>query len=504
MVYSDTDESLDHPKTETIYEKSLRHVISRDTLILNPSGYTPLVAELQMETSQPVQVELEIESPNEEEENLIHRFEEVGTSFTLPVLGLYASHRNTLHIRFYDSGKQLLGGETRTIDTPELIKELPVINVRLNTVRKKPGMNLVSYQGHTNRNLPQIPFIFDQYGHIRWYANMDGHPVLRNLFYSISIERLKNGNLYFGDSRSSRLVEMDMLGRVINEWPLLGYYFRSTVLELPNGNLLATATKNGLPTIADHVLEVDRETGTIVQVWDLRQSLDSRRRIFSSSSRDWFHVNGLSYDEEKDAIIVSGRVQGTVKLTRDNELIWILAPHRGWKQSGNGADLKTKLLQPLDANGVPITDLRVIAGFSDHPDFSWAWGQHAPKWTSRGTLFLFDNGDRRHYHGRPVFSRAVQYHIDEEAMTIQQVWEYGRERGHETYSPYVSDVDYHQDENTVFFMPGGNYEYGVNGKTIEVDYTTKDVVYEATVRNDQFPEIMFHRIERLPIYPHNR
>ena len=91
-------------------------------------------------------------------------------------------------------------------------------------------------------------------------------------------------------------------------------------------------------------------------------------------------------------------------------------------------------------------------------------------------------------------------------MTIQQVWEYGRERGHTAYSRIVSDVDYHQDENTVAFMPGANYENGPNGKTIEVDYATKNVVYEAVIRNDgaAMYGIMFHRIERLPIYPHNQ
>ncbi len=494
-----------NPVESETTDKGLSDLIISESLILNPTGYTPLSAELKLQTAQPVQVELEIESRNDNEENLIHRFDEITTSFTLPVLGLYASHSNILYFRFYDRGNQLLGEETRPIDTAQLLQELPTINVRVNTGKKKPGMNLVSYFGHSNRDLPQIPFIFDQYGHIRWYANMDAHPVLGGLFYDAGVERLKNGNLYFGDGSSGRLVEMDMLGRVVHEWPLPGYTFHHHVLELPNGNLLATVNKQGLPTIEDHILEIDRDNGAIVQVWDLRQSLDSRRRIWSSNSRDWFHANGLAYDENDDAIIVSGRVQGTVKLSRNNELIWLLAPHRGWDQAGDGTDLNTKLLQPLDVNGIPITDSQVLAGFTDHSDFSWAWYQHAPELTPHETLLLFDNGDNRHYQGHPVFSRAVEYRIDEDKMTIQQVWEYGRERGNSTYSWIVSDVDYHHEENTVVFMPGANHENGPNGKTVEVDYTTKDVAYEAVIRNDGSAMwgIMFHRIERLPIYPHN-
>ncbi len=477
--------------------KELKHLITSESLILNPTGYTPLAAELTLKTAQSVQVELEIVSPYDGEESLIHRFEESDTSFTLPVLGLYPSHTNRLQIRFYNRENQLLGQETRLIETPPLIVELPVIRVHVNTGRKKSGMNLVSYA----LGPPNFPFIFDQYGHIRWYANMVNHPTLNRLFYDVGVERLRNGNLYFGDISTHHIYEMDMLGRVINEWALPGYNFHHNVLELPSGNLLVTVSKHELPTVEDHVIEIDRETGMIVTVWDLRESVDSYRRTWFGDARDWFHANGLAYDKENDAIIVSGRHQGIVKLTRNNKVIWILAPHRGWDLSGDGTDLKTKLLQPLDANGRPITDLRVLAGFSDHSEFSWAWYQHAPKLTPHGTLLLFDNGIGR-ASAATQFSRAVEYHIDEKAMTIQQVWEYGRERGRETYSPFLSDVDYHHDTNTVIFMPGNNDEYGFNGKMIEVDYTTKDVVYEAVLRyRMDIIHSMFHRIERFPIYP---
>ena len=268
--------------------------------------------------------------------------------------------------------------------------------------------------------------------------------------------------------------------------------------------MLATVSKNDLPTIEDHIIEIHRVSGNIIQVWDLRESLDQRRRILSSNPRDWIHSNGLTYDEATDAIIVSGRVQGTIKLSRNNEVIWILGQHRGWDQSGDGTDLKSKLLQPLDASGTPITDPQVLQGFVDHPEFSWPWYQHAPKLTPQGTLFVFDNGDNRHYQGQPVFSRAVEYRIDDQAMTIQQVWEYGRERGFSTYSGIVSDVDYHDDEQSVVFMPGANFQFGPNGKTVEVDYNTKEVLYEAEVRKEAPASgITFHRIERLPIYPSN-
>jgi len=491
-----------NPADEESLDLGLERYIVSESLILNPTGYVPLAAELTLETSEPVMAELEIESLTESGDPLIHRFSEFNTSLTLPVLGLYPSHRNTIHLRFYDRQNQLLGQEMRFIDTPDILPELPTIKVNVNTTRKKQGMNLVSYFGHTN---PQLPFMFDEYGHIRWYANMATHPTLKNLFYDAGVERLQNGNLYFGDGNSGRLIEMDMFGRVIHEWLLHGYTFHHNVLELPSGNLLATVSRNDISTIEDHIVEIDRNSGIIANIWDLRISLDQRRRVWSSNSRDWFHANGLTFDPSADAIIVSGRHQGTIKLTRDNQVIWILSPHRRWGLAGDGTNLTSKLLQPLDAKGSPITDIQVLEGFIPHDEFSWSWYQHAPKFTSRGTLFQFDNGENRYYQREPVFSRAVEYAIDDDTMTIQQIWEYGRGRGRETYSAIVSDVDYHAEENTVAFMPGANFVDGANGKTVELDYVSKDVVYEAEIRRDSETPygIMFHRIERLPIYHSN-
>lgn len=33
-------------------------------------------------------------------------------------------------------------------------------------------------------------------------------------------------------------------------------------------------------------------------------------------------------------------------------------------------------------------------------------------------------------------------------MTVEQVWDYGRERGHELYSPVTSSVEYKKDKNS--------------------------------------------------------
>ena len=184
-----------------------------------------------------------------------------------------------------------------------------------------------------------------------------------------------------------------------------------------------------------------------------------------------------------------------------NNVKWIVAPHRGWGIAGNGVDLKTKLLQPLDAQGVPITDADVLDGAENHPDFEWNWFQHAPEKLSNGGLLLFDNGDTRNFRQDEFYSRAVQYNIDETAMTIQQVWQYGKEQGLETYSGFVSDVDFDEQTGNIIFGSGAVNDDGPrHGKIVEIKANTGDVVFEATITPPRTNGVTFHRTERISLY----
>ena len=208
----------------------------------------------------------------------------------------------------------------------------------------------------------------------------------------------------------------------------------------------------------------------------------------------------MIHDDRDNTIIVSGLYQGVVKLDYDNNVKWIIAPHLEWGENRRGEDLNEFLLQPLDAQGHPIEDEDVINGLANHPDFEWNWHQHAPFITPDGNVMFFDNGEKRNLTFTGPYSRGVEYKIDEEAMTIQQVWQYGKERGAETYAEIVSDVDYLPITGNILYAPGARVDNGggfVGGRVIEVNYETKEVVFEARLNG---PEICFHRAERIVLY----
>ena len=112
------------------------------------------------------------------------------------------------------------------------------------------------------------------------------HPELSRLFYDNGMTRLENGNLLFGNNNNETIYEVNMLGEIINRWPLTGYEFHHHVIEKPNGNFLVTVNDKSKTTVEDVILEIDRESGGLVNQWDLNLSLDNSRRAWDSPLAD--------------------------------------------------------------------------------------------------------------------------------------------------------------------------------------------------------------------------
>jgi arylsulfate sulfotransferase len=159
-------------------------------------------------------------------------------------------------------------------------------------------------------------------------------------------------------------------------------------------------------------------------------------------------------------------------------------------------------LQPLDINNQSIANQDILDGNINHADFEWNWYQHAPLLKPNGNLMLFDNGgNNRNFSGSGQYSRAVEYEINKTNKTVKQVWEYGKSLGLSTFSQILSDVDFLTGSNHVIFSPGAVNNIVKYGKVIEVDYNTKNILFEATIMPPPNVSVTFHRTERLNLYP---
>ena len=373
--------------------------VAADSIKLNPYGYSPLAALVSFSTPATGKSFVRVRGKHGSITTVEHVFNDTGTSHSVPVLGLYPNYANTVDIGVLSASGDTLAISTMTIQTGDLPPNMPtsITAAPFDEARVAPGLVLVSSLSNMNTDSPSTPYFMDAYGDIRWVLDFRTNESLKTLNYSDGIDRLRNGNFFFGDDNpgTPKLYEVNALGQVINSWSMPGYLFHHNVVEKPNGNLLLTASKPGSTnltgegTIEDYVIEIDRKSGNIATEWDLKQSLDEQRTaLFGSTiptASDWFHGNSVDYDSTDNTIVVSGRHQGVVKLDYQNKVKWILAAHKGWMVNRRGEDLNPFLLQPLDASGRPITDQAVIDGSKVTADFEWNWYQHS-------NIFL-PNGD---------------------------------------------------------------------------------------------------------------
>ena len=244
------------------------------------------------------------------------------------------------------------------------------------------------------------------------------------------------------------ILALDRVDRLVQ-----GYPTSDTDPEAPTADTVV---------VDEPLVEFDMETGEILHYYSLVDMLDPRRIGYNSVAptppcsvrnpeckADWVHDNAIIYDSRDDTYIVSLRHQDAVIKVRraTGKLVWILGNHFGW-----GPEFEPYLLTPV---GSP---------------FEWQYHQHAPMVTPEGTLLLFDNGNNRAMPFEtdpdtgelvePIadadnFSRAVEYLIDPENMTVQQVWESNGNAGVDLFTRFISDADWLPETGNVQITFGG-------------------------------------------------
>lgn len=344
--------------------------------------------------------------------------------------------------------------------------------------------------------------IIDTAGDIRWYLMSSLLSDPENPWtagYMMGFQQNDDGMLSWGFGQ--RYVKYDLLGReVFNRRLPSGYADYSHGHEnMPNGHqLLRVASADyrlsnnkRVRTVRDVIIEVD-QNGSVVDEWKLMEILDPYRdtvlkvldqgavclNIDASKAgqtiseeelrkqdesdlygdvtgvgpgRNWAHVNSIDYDPSDDSIIISSRHQSAVvKIGRDKKVKWILASPEGWRKPWS-----EKLLTPVDAQGKPLK----CEASKCEGGFDWTWTQHTA-WridqkSDERTILLtvFDNGDGRGMEQPALadekYTRGVIYKIDQEKMTVQQVWEVGKKEGHDYYSPVTGLCQYQPDKNSI-------------------------------------------------------
>ena len=406
------------------------YTFDNPNVILNPYGNSPLTALVIFETAKEEKISVVIKG-KDKLSTYSHTFDE-GRRHYIPIYGLYADMENEVVLKMNDKEKVL------KIKTDKLPDDF-ILPTKVTKDEDKLTNDLYFFSPSSKGYM----CAYDTNGDVRWYLSETA---------IWEINRLKNGHLLVSTERlvntpyySTGLYEMDMLGKIYTEYSLPGGYHHD-YFEMDSGNILVASNDfdNEDGTVEDYIVELDRNTGNIVKRFDLKDILNMEDgKSENWTNYDWFHNNSVWYDKKSNSITLSGRHQDiVVNIDYDSgKLNWILGDNTNFSKEYQKYFFKLE-------NG------------------EWQWSQHAAMITPEGYVFLFDNGNNKsknkneYVKAKDSYSRGVIYRLDTKNMIAKEVWEYGKERGSDFYSPYISDVDYISDNHYIVHSGGISYKNG--------------------------------------------
>ena len=466
-------------KLENKFLEKTNYTMEHPNIILDPYDISPLTALVIFETSDLTAPEVTVKGKDE------------NTTFTktftpskkhiLPIYGLYPDTNNEVTIEC--NGKK----NVFYIKTDPLPEDF-ALPTKVVSNKEELGNELYFVTPSSDGYVAA----YDVNGDVRWYLNES---------FTWDIKRLNNGNILLSSNRlinppyyMTGLMEMDLLGKVYYEYTLPGGYHHD-VFELENGNFIIASDNFENGTVEDYIVEMDRKTGEIVKTIDLTKILpqDEGRNV-NATDYDWFHNNSVWYDAATNSLTLSGRHQDAV-VNLDystNEINWIVGSKEGWSK-----EMQKYFFEP-----------------DENTEFQWS--QHAAMILPNGNLFVFDNGNNRSktaenaVNAENNYSRGVIYQLDKENKMIHQIWQYGKERGSEFYSPYISDVDYFNDGHYLIHSGGisktedgkPNNEPAGLQKAGSMSSITTEVKDDEVIFEMQLPG-NFYRAEKMSLYANN-
>ena len=443
-------------RTEEILTQCQGGTVEDPVILVDPYNISPLSALIQFETEQEVPVTVTVKGKSEDCD--LSWDYPAEKNHMILVTGLYPQQETTVQMEI---DGQSYDYKVRGNALPEGAFEAEV-NVREQTLKKNELI-------FTTPSSLGYPTAYDSNGDIRWILS-------EVLFWDSN--KLEDGLLTLSSNRllaspyyTTGFTTLDLSGHIHEEYALPGGYHHD-IDELDNGNfLVATNDLNG-DTVEDHVVEVDRETGEILTVFDMEEVLPmDQGKSLNWSAEDWFHNNSVDYNPEQNTLTMSGRHQDVIAVLdyTTKELKALIGSPEGWPE-----EMQQYFLTPQGE------------------DFQWQWAQHAATWLDATHLMCFDNGMYRSKNedtalkAEDNYSRMVIYEVDMEQKTIRQVKEYGTERGKNYYSPYISDADQLGEDQWLVTSGGISWKDGQinNMPGTQTDYDTMEA-YLTVVEGDE-------------------
>lgn len=369
------------------------------------------------------------------------------TRHRVAVMGLYEGRNNKVDLKLIDEEGNVI--KHRIIN----IYISPVLESTRKIVNK------------TDKQMSHFPFILIN-GIFYNPIAIDGDGKLR---YSLQCKTgklgmipLKNGRFLLADKAANRMNEyggiqpcryheIDYMGRVYRTF-LLEYSIGRAIAQ--NEDSLFLVTSSDADHISDCIIELDMNSGEIIQRCDISTVLSDKYRNCSN----WADITRLEYHDGMLYVNVK-KVHSIVKLDwNKRKLKWVMAPYEVWK----GTFVEEYLLSGDKAN----------EAICSNPEYISVWGDVDGE---EYDILMFDTRSVGAVKNgfKPVRNSAVKIiHIDEKSRTYEVT-----ERVLLKKSPRYGSAFYSEDNKYLLAMEGIlKKRNGVcNAQIVEIEVSTGEV-----------------------------
>ena len=401
-----------------------------------------LVRRVALSTDLPCSISFTLEGPTGVREIAL---DGVSTRHDVPILGLRNHAEHTLVLTLTGTDGTVLVLEPIVIEIDEELPEFfPVIDVLVRDLdRMEPGYRFLNLK-RLEENTVMLVVFDEELEPVHWAQGKGWGDV-----------RMSPRGTWMGVAGGDAM-EVDLLGETLRRYSgdprseddieASFSYLHHELFEEADGTFwsldLETVEVPAYPTSyeepevlggpvelrASSVVHFDGE-GAVLDRWPLSEVLDTTRIGFDSLDEtdlglDWLHANAVVPVPAGEGVIVGTRHQGAaVKLDGEGQPVWILSDPHGW-----GESFEALLLEPVGES------------------FEWPYHQHGVTVTDDGLIQMFDNhnNDCTPYHDkcpRHWRSRVVAFEVDEQAMTVRQVWSFDTTSTGVLEAPAMGDAD---------------------------------------------------------------
>lgn len=394
-------QSMAIEKAIEIIVNQKKYKFSNMLVIKNPYQYAPLCAMVVFYTKKERNVRVTVFG-KEDSENISYEVKS-GCYHTIPIMGLYPGAKNKIKIELF-SKKNKVKSKEFFLTTDKLKGKSSGIKVNSTAYSsKKYAYDLTLIYGGDDG---VFPYAFDRKGDLRFCFSMvpktyGFKPISkgRYLFLDKTVTRHTDTN-----PTSVHMYVVDQMGRFLKRYNVEKGAHHD-FCELDNGNYAVVSNAFDDNTIEDSVIEIEHNTGKIVnEIW-LKDYVDSR----FVDSPDWAHINTLEYDNyDKTLMVCLRNLHAVIKLNYEKKQVeWVLGNPEFFKNTS----MEDKVLKPVG-------------------DIEWFFQAHSAYFIDEECdengyrkLIIYDNHINKRrpvsYYNKSKNSYAKIYQINESKGTVR-------------------------------------------------------------------------------------